>query len=450
MDKEIKSFKTKLFFNSYRISIHNLKLSQMMINIQWSFLALVTSSFVHLILRITIGKELGSSRLGLYTLIFTIYMFGMQLSGFGIGSALTKYISEYHDNLSKISEFVSAGILGSMVSGSVMGLILYTLSEVISTQFFHNSEMINLLKITAFCYPFIALQKAVFGAQIGLREIKLYAILNIAQNVSVVAVSIFLVNQLHMNIQGAVIGFVLPTIIMGLFSLIFIKKYIVKNIPNLIIVLKEILFFGFYVALANSIGLINSQLDSLMIGHFINETEVGYYAVATIIIEGLCLIPNAYGSVMDNRIVHLYADKDYEAIIKLTKNIFLQVVVITILESIALIFFGKFLIRILFGANFLPAYQPLLILLIGYTLYDPTLSIVGFLPGIGKVSLSTKIYFLCAVLNTLLNVLLVPKYAMKGAAMSTSLSLIFVTLARLYLTRHYLIQLSRNEAKITS
>lgn len=419
-------------------NMFSLKFSKITRDVQWSFISLATSSFAHLLLRIALGKELGPSGLGLYTLIFTIYMFGMQFAGFGIGPAMTKYISEFRDDLHKIGEFVSSGILGSIISGSVIGLLLYVFSETISIQLFHSDEMIDLLKLTAFCFPFIAVQKAVLGILNGLRNMKWFAIVNIIQNISVVIVSITLVTQLSMNVRGAVIGFVLPTILVGLLSLILIKDHFTAEISTLRMAFKEISYFGFYVLLTNSIGLINTQIDSLMIGHFINETEVGYYAIAVLLIEGLSLIPSSIETVTDTRIVYFYVRKDYANLIRLLRSNVLKVFVITVIESLGLLFFGRFLIEKIFGIDYLPAYTPLLILLVGYSLYYPTLSINGFLPGVGKVALLSKISFICALMNIFLNILLVPYYGIIGAALATSIALIFSTFVRHYFTIKYM------------
>ncbi|NVO65953.1 oligosaccharide flippase family protein [Methanofollis tationis] len=66
-----------------------------MIDVQWAFISIVTASLAHFILRIFIGKYLGAEGLGVYTLTFTIYFFGMVFAAFGIHVALTKYIAEF-------------------------------------------------------------------------------------------------------------------------------------------------------------------------------------------------------------------------------------------------------------------------------------------------------------------------------------------------------------------
>lgn len=418
-------------------NMFNIKVNKTMKNVQWSFISLAVTSAVHLLLRIILGKKLGPSGLGLYTLTFTIYLFGMQFAAFGIGSALTKYVAEYYDYLPKIKEFISAGIVGSVLSGSVMGFLLYLLSGLISIQLFKSPEMVDLLKITAFCFPFIAIQKAVLGALNGLQKIKLYAIVSIVYTISFMLLSIYLVMLLDMNVKGAVIGFVVPTIVVGLLSLILVKEYLTPEDAVLMTALKEVSWFGFYIVLANSVTLINTQIDSLMIGYFLDKTEVGIYAVAVILVEGLNLIPDSVQRVSYATISNYYGKNNYKSMINFMKDSVLKVSAVTVLFSFALVLFGHYVIEILFSKEFLLAYSPLLILLVGYSINAPISSINGTLQSIGKVTLLFRISLICAILNLSLNFLLVPEYGINGAAIATSTSLIFMAFLKAYFIIKY-------------
>jgi len=120
----------------------------------------------------------------------------------------------------------------------------------------------------------------------------LYALLNIIQNVTVVAASIALVLFFGMGVMGAVIGFVGPTILIGILCPVLICEYIgfdisLWNIPAL----RATTVFGFYVVLGNSIGFLNAQVDSILIGYYMNPTEVGIYAVAVLLAQTLTLTP---------------------------------------------------------------------------------------------------------------------------------------------------------------
>ena len=415
-----------------------LRLSKTMRDIQWSFISLAISSAVHFLLRVILGRELGASGLGLYTLVFTIYMFGMQFAAFGIGAALTKYVAEHNENLKRVKEFVSSGVIGSFISGLTVGIILYLFSGAIAIKFFHSSEMVYLLKITAFCFPFIALQKTVLGTLNGLRKMNYFALLYIVQNVSVFALSVVLVILFKMNVTGAVFGFVLPTIVMGPLALLFIKDLF--KVPSKLFntVLRELSWFGFYVVLTNSISMINTQIDSLLIGYFMNEVEVGYYAVAVVLIQGIILLPGAIQRVTFPAIASYHGKNEYENIRKLIKKTMAKTFLIIIFFSSLLAILGKFLIAFLFTEEFLSAYIPLLILLIGYTIYAPVVAIGGTLSSIGKVNIEFRVSALCALINIILNIIFIPKFGIAGAAIATSMSMVFTTMIYYCFVRRYI------------
>ncbi len=409
----------------------------MMRDVQWSFISIAISSFVYFLLRVVLGRELGAYGLGLYTLVFTIYMLGVQFAGFGIGGALTKYIAEHNRDTKKVNEFVSSGVVGSFISGSMTGAILYLFSNVIGIGVFHNSEIDHLLKITAICFPFIALQRTVLGTLNGLRKMNYFAFLNIIHYIMVLFVSVVLVISLKLGVNGAVLGFVGPTILTGLFSLFFIKDYF-KSIRFFSSALKELSWFGFYVVIANSIGAINTQIDSLMIGYFMNGVDVGYYAVAAILIQGILLLPSAVQQVTSPAIAEYHGKKDYNNVIKLMKNVMLRTFLITIFLSGLLAFSGKFMIRMFFTDEFLPAYIPLLILLVGYSIQAPIISIGGWLSSVGKVKMIFKISCFSCLINIILNWILIPEFGIIGAATATSLSLLTTVVVSFGLIKKYI------------
>ncbi|NPE27574.1 flippase [Methanococcoides sp. SA1] len=415
----------------------NFKPSKTMKDIQWSFISLATASLSHLLLRIVLGRELGPSGLGLYTLVFTIYMFGMQFAAFGIGAALTKYVAQFSDDQQKVTEFVSSGVVGSLISGSVMGILLYLIAPLIAVNIFDMPAMEELLKITAVCFPFIAIQKVVIGTLNGHRRMQAFALVNITQNVSVAALSIALVLFFKMDVTGAIIGYVAPTIAIGIVS-IFLTRHDIK--PSLFMsktVLKEISWFGFYVVIANSIGIINMQIDSLMVGHFMNETEVGYYAVAIIFMQGVILLPQVVQRVTTPVMAKYYGKNDFESIRKLIKSTMVKTFGGILFISVIIAVFGNYLIITIFTEEFLPAYLPMLILLVGYSICAPIGSVGNTLSSVGKVNIVFKMTALCALMNTLLNLMLIPTFGLIGAASATSISQIITLLIHLLFIKKY-------------
>jgi len=421
----------------------NFKLGKMIMDIHWSFISLATASLSHLLLRIILGRTLGPSGLGVYTLVFTIYLFGMQFAGFGIGSGLSKYVAEFRDENHKVKEYILSGFYGSLINGFIITILLYLLSNFIAVSIFHNSEMGKLIKITALCMPFISIQKMVLGTLNGLYRMKSYALISIIQNILVTLLSMYLVIVLNTKVEGAVWGFVIATIITGLISIIFIKEFISTISLSFSKSFKDLGWFGFYYVLAQSIGMVNTQMGSIILGHFLDAEIVGYYAVATMIVSGIALIPNSVNTAVAPRITYIYGKREYKKTAKFIKRIALYVTLVIIFISILLVFFGKTIIILLFKKEFLLAYSPLLILLIGYIIYSPIHSVDCALPSIGKMNLMYKISMLSAIFNVIFSIVLIPKYGILGAALSTSISLIILSLFRLYFIDIYIFKKKR-------
>lgn len=394
-----------------------------MIDVQWAFISIATASLAHFILRIVLGRELGPEGLGVYTLAFTIYLLGMQFAAFGIGSALTKYVAEFLEDKVAIRNYVSSGMTSSVITGGLMGVVLFLLAPYIAISFFHVPELEPLIQLTAICYPFIAIQKAVLGTLNGFRRMHLYALLNIIQNVAVVAASIALVLLFEMGVMGAVIGFVGPTILVSALCPILIRDCMgfgasLWNIPAL----RATTIFGFYVVLGNSIGFLNTQIDSIMIGYYLNPVEVGIYAVTVLLAQTLTLIPSAVQRVTAPATATLYGKGDIGAIRKIIYSTMKKAFLVSAAIALVLVIFGQFFISLFFTPEFLPAYIPLLVLLVGHTIFAPFMAIGSTLASIGKVNIPFKIHSICGVLNIVLNILLIPLFGIMGAAASTTIT----------------------------
>ena len=410
-------------------------------DVQWSFISLATASLSHLLLRIVLGRELGPSGLGVYTLVFTIYLFGMQFAGFGIGAALTKYVAEFSDEKQRVKEYVSAGFSGSVITGLIVAILLYLVSDLIAISIFHLPEMGEFLKFISFCLPFIAIQKMVLGTLVGLRKMKLYALINIIQNMFVLILSVYMVLFLNTDVKGAVFGFVAPTIIISIVSIVFIKELYSMPSFSFTDTFKDVSWFGLYFVLANSIGMINTQIDSLMVGHYMDATNVGIYAVATIIMNGITLIPNSVHTAVAPPISYYYGKGEYKRTIDFVKQTMLKVFIVTLSISLLLVLFGESLIISLFTNEFIFAYSPLIILLIGYSIYAPIHSVDCALLSIGKVNIVYKIALMCALCNIVFNIVLIPRYGIYGASLATTMSIIILSMFKLYFIKKYLFDL---------
>ena len=165
---------------------------------------------------------------------------------------------------------------------------------------------------------------------------------------------------------------------------------------------------------------INAHTDVVMLGWFAEAYEVGIYRVAvqvsTLIGFGLSIV----SSVVTPQFSRLYVAK---SVVRLQEHV-TKFTRITILITLPLVFIlilqGEVLLRRLFGAEFASAYPVLLILCASqcgtalFGLGGPLLSMTGF-----EAHLS-KMIWVAASVNAVLNLVLIPYLGAVGAALATA------------------------------
>jgi O-antigen/teichoic acid export membrane protein len=97
--------------------------------------------------------------------------------------------------------------------------------------------------------------------------------------------------------------------------------------------------------------------------------------------------------------------------------------------GLAIGFFAEDIVSRIYGQGFQQSALPLQILLIGTVIFGVACtSIGGSLAGINRPDLSLKAAGISATANVILNIALIPKFGLAGAAIATCTSLIIMTL----------------------
>jgi O-antigen/teichoic acid export membrane protein len=401
-------------------------------DVSFSFASLGITALVHFILRVFLARYLGAGDLGLYTLSFTVYSFGMLFSVFGIGAALTKYVAQYKEDPPKTKFLVSSGSITAFLIGCAVGLILYFCSAPIANIFFDMPELGGLLRIVSFVFPFIALEKATLGFLNGLRRMRLFALISITQSVLTIILTIALVSWGY-GPRGAVLSFVLPIILMSLFSLFSIRKSLAKpKLEYCTPAIKILLVFGGYVVLANSMGLIQTYTDSIMLGYFMTEIDVGIYAVAILLAQAIRLPSQAIQMITSPTIATHWGKNEVDNIENLINKAMKYTAIFIIPVGFLAAFLAHEIITLIFGAEFVPAVFPLQILVIGTVIVAIQSSVGGALSSTAYVSMVFKLSGVTMVANIILNLLLIPRLGITGAAIATSTAMIIDVLLHLY------------------
>lgn len=178
---------------------------------------------------------------------------------------------------------------------------------------------------------------------------------------------------------------------------------------------------SFSFALMSGAGILNSQADILLLGFFRTPNEVGLYRVA---MQGAGLV--AFGLQAANTIVapqfsRLYAQSDLERLQRLVSVSAKVILLSAVPLALAFIFAGEYILRLLFGKEYISGHIPLAILSAGQ-LINAAMGSVGFLLTMtGHEKVVVKTFIGTAIFNLAANAALVPAFGIVGAAIATAI-----------------------------
>lgn len=180
-------------------------------------------------------------------------------------------------------------------------------------------------------------------------------------------------------------------------------------------------------ALASLSGYIYGRIDQVMIQGLIDSRSVGWYDIAVRMSELLTFFPailvgSLFPAVINARKNSLIEYK------KRLKMLSLLCVSLTLVSAVVLFAIAPILVRFLFGEDFLPS-----VAILRVYLWSSVGTIFVVLIQNYLIAESKQLYFLLysifgAVLNIILNILLIPIWGVLGAAYATLLTLASVSL----------------------
>jgi O-antigen/teichoic acid export membrane protein len=184
----------------------------------------------------------------------------------------------------------------------------------------------------------------------------------------------------------------------------FIKYYLINGLP--------LVLFGM-------LGFVFFTTDQIILGKLKGIETVGYYSIATRIILILTTFPSLFLASLFPQLALSVIDKER------LKNIFKKSIPFILLMSFLLfafiLIFADFL-PLLFGQKYILSIQPLKLLSLILLLIPLTNLFDNFLFSINKQWQDFFITLFCAILNVVLNFLLIPQYSIFGAIYATLIS----------------------------
>lgn len=190
---------------------------------------------------------------------------------------------------------------------------------------------------------------------------------------------------------------------------------------------RHLLMRSYHYILSGTMVAIYGQTDRFMLKQMLDEASVGYYSLASSLNNMWVFVLQAIIDSMYPTILKLYG-RDDAGFKKKNRQLYAVVIYVSIVAAVGLTFFAPLIVRLLYGEAYLPAIEPLRIVT-WYTIF----SYLGVARNAWIVCENRQkylkyMYLSAAVLNIILNSLMIPRWGASGAAMASLITQICTSL----------------------
>lgn len=161
--------------------------------------------------------------------------------------------------------------------------------------------------------------------------------------------------------------------------------------------------------------------DIIMMRMFLGSEQTGYYRAALSIAEYIWFVPFSLQVLLLHSTSTLWSNEKFERISALSARLTRYTALLTVVMAVGVGVLADRFVPYYFGADFVPMIRPLLFLLPGVVGFAIARPIYAVSQGNGDLKPLIVATSGSAVLNLVLNYLLIPRYGMVGAATATSI-----------------------------
>ena len=358
-----------------------------------------------------------SKELGVVLYAFTIISFIIPLSGLGLHQSLIRYSALLKTTEEKNDLFVYVFKKGIPISILIV-LLIILISWFIPFQFKETNNYLMFLSLIIIPSFLLEIIKNQFRLH---HNNKAFAFVEIAYTI-ILVLSVFILSYFYQEK-----GYIIALIITPLLSVVlFIRKihvnYKSKNKHKVV----DFSFwkYGFFASLANVATQFLFAIDILLIGYLLKDAEmVTNYKYISLIPFSLLFLPRVF--MATDFVTFTEKIKDQEYISEYIRSYMLLFTFISLiifgfswlLSTHLLTFFDEGLIQ------YIDTFLILIFGIIGILIFRGLFG--NLLSSMGKAHINYYIVLLALVLNGIGNFYLIPKYGIKGAAITSALLMWF-------------------------
>lgn len=376
--------------------------------------------------QVIIARLLGAEQFGLYALGLVLFNLAQVLSTMGFSQTALRYVSIYHragDRAKLKGTLVQC--LGFPFAAGLVWMVLLFLGSDLLASFLRKPDLAPVIRVISLGVPLMSSLMVAAQATRGFHKTHYFVYV---RNLLYPAVNLLLAVVLVYLCGRGVAGVAAALVLAAWCGLMLALWFLRQEFPNFARVRASydtsvLLRFAGPLALAAALQLLLLQVDVLMLGRLRPSADTGIYSVASHVIVLMASGMMAIISVFSPVVADLYHRQRLEKLDSLLKVAGKWVFLLTTPIFVVLVVCPGGVMGV-FGAEFAQGWPALLILAVS------TFLSISFGPSEQVISMVGKQDFVlyntagALLLDVVLNLLLIPRLGMTGAALATGISLL--------------------------
>ena len=362
---------------------------------------------------ILLARTVGAEGKGLYTVAMTLPIMVAAIGQLGMGQALIYYLRQ---RVLSREQILGTLILADAVLGTGLFVLAIWGAPELSTNLFRGLDP-TLIWVAALFIPVRLVVSQLKALLRGLGRMRAFSVVSTFQGAAALGAVLLMWAGGDLEIARILSAqLAIELCLVGVCALLACRGMALPR-PGLG-TLRRLLGFGLRSHVVYILVLLEKRFDILLVNAFLDPARVGIYTVAVGLAQLVSLMSNSMGLVLYPRIAGASSKEVREFLPRISRLTLLT----SALLAAALLAVGQFVIWILYGGEFADAYAPLVLLLPGVIMLGLSLVCETYLRGTGRPGISSVVAALSFATNLMLNLVLIPRYGIAGAAFASSVS----------------------------
>ncbi|MBI4653433.1 MAG: flippase [Nitrospirae bacterium] len=388
-----------------------------------------------------LARNYGAEIAGIFVLSFTFFQIFSMLSKLGTDTFLIRFVAEYssQNKWDSVRRVYSQALKIIVPFSILVTIITFVFAPHIARSLNKEYLMLHFRIISLAIIP-MAVMSINAQALRGIKKIREFTFLQYAAPFAFGSLILmgFLLADKHAKMP--IIAFTCGTYVAALLSFKWWWRNINRRVegeisqPGFAII--DILRISLPMLLSGSMLYLMQWTDTVMLGIFMSDKDVGIYNIATKIATVISVPLFAVNSIAAPKFAEFFGKNDIKSLGKMAQHSTKMIFWVSLPVVCIFLTFPSFVMGI-FGKDFIEGRYALIYLTIGQFINAVSGSVGFILQMTGKEKAFQYIMIFAVMLNIMLDYLLIPKLGIAGAAISNMIAMIFWNIAAVLCIKKY-------------